>query len=137
MRPNVTTFLMFEGKAEEAMNFYVSLFPNSAVTSIARYGPDGPGAEGSVMHARFSLNGREFWCIDSPVKHAFTFTPAVSLFVDCASASEVDALFARLSAGGHVLMPLDAYPFSRRFAWVNDRYGVSWQLSLPHEAGAA
>ena len=63
MRPSVTTFLMFEGKAEEAMNFYVSLFPNSAVTAIARYGPDGPGAEGSVMHARFSLNGREFRCI--------------------------------------------------------------------------
>jgi predicted 3-demethylubiquinone-9 3-methyltransferase (glyoxalase superfamily) len=82
------------------------------------------------MHARFTLNGREFRCIDSPVKHDFTFTPAISLFVDCATASEVDALFAKLSAGGRVLMPLDAYPFSRRFAWVNDRFGVSWQLSL-------
>jgi predicted 3-demethylubiquinone-9 3-methyltransferase (glyoxalase superfamily) len=85
------------------------------------------------MHARFTLNGREFRCIDSPVKHDFTFTPAISLFVDCATASEVDALFAKLSAGGRVLMPLDAYPFSRRFAWVNDRFGVSWQLSLVNE----
>jgi predicted 3-demethylubiquinone-9 3-methyltransferase (glyoxalase superfamily) len=132
VRPTITTFLMFEGKAEEAMGFYVSLFPNSAVTDIARYGPGEAGAEGSVKHARFSLNGREFRCIDSPAKHEFTFTPAISLFVDCATERELDELFARVSPGGRVLMPLDAYPFSRRFAWVNDRYGVSWQLNLPN-----
>jgi predicted 3-demethylubiquinone-9 3-methyltransferase (glyoxalase superfamily) len=133
VQPTVTTFLMFDGKAEEAIGFYVSLFPNSAITAVTRYGAAEAGAEGSVMHARFTLNGREFRCIDSPVKHDFTFTPAISLFVDCATASEVDALFAKLSAGGRVLMPLDAYPFSRRFAWVNDRFGVSWQLNLVNE----
>jgi predicted 3-demethylubiquinone-9 3-methyltransferase (glyoxalase superfamily) len=124
---------MFDGKAEEAIGFYVSLLPNSAITAVARYGAGEAGAEGSVMHARFTLNGREFRCIDSPVKHDFTFTPAISLFVDCATASEVDALFAQLATGGRVLMPLDAYPFSRRFAWVNDRFGVSWQLNLANE----
>jgi predicted 3-demethylubiquinone-9 3-methyltransferase (glyoxalase superfamily) len=133
VQPRVTTFLMFDGKAEEAIGFYVSLLPNSAITAVARYGAGEAGAEGSVMHARFTLNGREFRCIDSPVKHDFTFTPAISLFVDCATASEVDALFAQLATGGRVLMPLDAYPFSRRFAWVNDRFGVSWQLNLANE----
>jgi predicted 3-demethylubiquinone-9 3-methyltransferase (glyoxalase superfamily) len=82
------------------------------------------------MQARFSLNGRDFMCIDSPVKHDFTFTPAMSLFVDCATESDIDRLFARLSDGGGVLMPLDRYPFSKKFAWVADRYGVSWQLNL-------
>lgn len=128
--PAVTPFLMFDGKAEEAMNWYVSLIRNSAVSSIERYGRGGPGKEGSVVHATFSLNGRELMCIDSPVKHQFTFTPAISLFVDCESESEVDRLFAALSAGGVIMMPLGAYPFSRRFGWLADKYGVSWQLRL-------
>jgi predicted 3-demethylubiquinone-9 3-methyltransferase (glyoxalase superfamily) len=134
MTANVTTFLMFEGKAEEAMTFYVSLFPNSSITSRELYGPEGPGIEGSVKRASFSLNGRPLMCIDSPVKHNFTFTPAVSLFVDCEAESEVDALFARLSEGGAVLMPLGPYPFARKFGWVADKYGVSWQLYLASAA---
>jgi predicted 3-demethylubiquinone-9 3-methyltransferase (glyoxalase superfamily) len=130
MRQKITTFLMFEGKAEEAMTFYLSLFKDSSVTSITRYGPDGPGTEGSVMHAVFSLQGQYFMCIDSSVKHGFTFTPAMSLFVDCQTPDEIDRLFASLSQGGQILMPLDTYPFSPRYAWVNDRFGVSWQLNL-------
>ena len=112
------------------MNFDVSLLPNSAVTSLERYGAGGPGAEGSVKRATFTLNGREFMCIDSPAKHAFTFTPAMSLFVGCSSEAEVDTLFAKLSQGGSVLMALAAYPFSRRFGWCVDQFGVSWQLNL-------
>ncbi len=131
MRQKITTFLMFEGKAEEAMNFYISLFKNSSVTAVARYGPEGPGPEGTVIHATFSLDGQQFMCIDSHVKHAFTFTPSMSLFVECASKEEIDQLFAKLSESGQVLMPLDAYPFSPRYAWLSDRFGVSWQLSLP------
>ncbi|GAB1575687.1 VOC family protein [Bordetella petrii] len=129
--PAVTPFLMFEGQAEEAVNWYMSLFPGSAMRHIQRYGPEGPGREGSIVQARFELNGREFMCIDSPAKHAFGFTPAISLFVDCESAAEVDRLYAAFSDGGTVLMPLDAYPFSPRFAWVQDKYGVSWQLHQP------
>jgi predicted 3-demethylubiquinone-9 3-methyltransferase (glyoxalase superfamily) len=130
MPSQITPFLMFAGKAEEAMNFYVSLFENSAVTNITRYGPGGPGAEGSVMHATFSLAGQQFMCIDSPVKHNFSFTPSLSLYIDCGSEEEIDAVFARLAEGGMVLMPLDRYPFSSKFGWVNDRYGVSWQVNL-------
>lgn len=121
---------MFSGKAEEAMSFYVSLFDRSEVLSIQRYGPNEAGVEGSVLHATFSLNGQELMCIDSAVKHEFTFTPAISLYVTCQSEDEVDRLFHGLSDGGQVLMPLGAYPFSKRFAWVSDRYGVSWQLAL-------
>ena len=125
----VTTQLMFEGKAEEAMNLYVSLF-GGAVTAIERYGPEGPGAEGSVKRAEFTLAGHRLACIDSPAKHAFTFTPSASLFVECQDEAELDAAFASLSESGAVLMPPGDYGFSKKFTWVSDRYGVSWQLNL-------
>lgn len=127
----ISTFLMFEGQAEEAMNFYVSLFDDAEILSIKRYGPGEPGTEGSVMLASFALNGQIYMCIDSNVKHAFTFTPAISLFVTCESEEEVDRLYGKLSDQGQVLMPLGTYPFSQKFGWINDRFGVSWQLSLP------
>ena len=126
----ITTFLMFEGKAEAAINFYISLFSDSQVLSIARYGAGQPGPEGSVMHATFSLNGQTFMAIDSFVNHGFTFTPSMSLYVTCQTREEIDGLFAKLSEGGNIMMPLDTYPFSERFGWVSDRFGVSWQLSL-------
>jgi predicted 3-demethylubiquinone-9 3-methyltransferase (glyoxalase superfamily) len=131
MAAKVSTFLMFEGKAEEAMNFYVSLFDGAAVASIRRYGKEGPGNEGSVVVASFTLKGQNFMCIDSYVSHGFGFTPATSIFVDCESEAEVDALFRNLSDGGQIMMPLDVYPFSRKFGWVADRFGVSWQINLP------
>jgi predicted 3-demethylubiquinone-9 3-methyltransferase (glyoxalase superfamily) len=121
---------MFEGRAEEAMNFYVSLIPGSKITSVARYGPGQPGPEGSVVVATFTVAGQTVMCSDSFVKHGFTFTPATSLFVECESEEEVARLAAALSEGGAELMPLGNYGFSRQFAWVNDRFGVSWQLNL-------
>jgi predicted 3-demethylubiquinone-9 3-methyltransferase (glyoxalase superfamily) len=127
---NITIFLMFEGKAEEAMNFYTSLFRDSAIKSISRYGENEDGPAGSVRQAVFALNGQEFMCIDSFVKHGFTFTPAMSLFVRLGAESDLDKLYAALSEGGQILMPLDAYPFSKKYGWVNDKYGVSWQLTL-------
>jgi predicted 3-demethylubiquinone-9 3-methyltransferase (glyoxalase superfamily) len=127
----ITTFLMFEGSAEEAMTFYASLFDNSEIISINRYGADGAGAEGSVEHATFSLAGQQLMCIDSSAKHGFTFTPAMSLFVQCGSEDEIDRLFAALVDRGAALMPLGNYGFSAKFGWVNDRFGVSWQLNLP------
>jgi len=126
----ITNFLMFAGRAEEAMNFYISLFDNSKVEHIIRYKAGESGTEGTVMHAKFSLNGQQFMCIDSSVQHAFTFTPAMSLYVNCESEAEVDELFKALSDGGGVLMPLAAYPFSKKYAWVSDKFGVSWQLSF-------
>jgi predicted 3-demethylubiquinone-9 3-methyltransferase (glyoxalase superfamily) len=130
MARTVTTQLMFEGAAEEAMNFYVSLFNDSGVTRIERYGPGEQGTDGTIKRAEFTLCGRAFTCIDSPVRHDFTFTPSMSLFVECENQSELDDAFRQLATGGEILMPLDDYGFSARFGWLNDRFGVSWQLNL-------
>lgn len=126
----ITTFLTFSGQAEKAMSLYVSLFDHSEVLEIERYGANEPGSGGTVRHARFTLGGQQFLCIDSAVAHAWSFTPAISLFVTCLP-DEIDRLFERLSDGGQVFMPLGLYPFSSRFAWLSDRYGVSWQLAVP------
>ncbi|HEY2837166.1 MAG TPA: VOC family protein [Rhizomicrobium sp.] len=128
MAKEINPFLMFASGAEAAMKFYMSLFPSSAIESLVHYGPEGPGTVGSVKQATLSLLGRRLEFFDSPVRHAFTFTPAISFAVACEDADEVDRLFAGLSEGGQVLMGLDAYPFARRFGWVNDKFGVSWQL---------
>jgi predicted 3-demethylubiquinone-9 3-methyltransferase (glyoxalase superfamily) len=128
----VSTFLMFqEGRAQEAMSLYASVFPGIRIERIERHGPGDPGPEGTVKLARVDLNGHRLLFSDSYVKHAFTFTPSISLFVDFPSADELDAAFTRLSEGGQVLMPVDSYGFSRRFGWCADRFGVSWQLNLP------
>ena len=115
---------MFEGKAEEAMKFYVSLFPDSEIGEIERYAAGDP--EGPVKKAVFTIGGQTVLCTDGLLHHAFTFTPAISFFVDCESEAEVR----RLSEGGNIFMPLGDYGFSRLFAWVGDRLGVSWQLNL-------
>lgn len=125
-------FLMFQGgHTEEAMNFYVSLFDDGEVLDVTRWPKGAQGAEGSLKLARFRAAGQSALASDSPVKHAFDFTPSWSFFVDCASDEEQRRLFAELSDGGGVLMPLGDYGFSKRFAWVADRFGVSWQLNLP------
>lgn len=131
MPRSITTFLMFEGRAEEAMRFYMSLFPNSEIVQMRKYGTEGPGPEGSIMHAIFTLSGQPVMVSDSFVKHAFTFTPSTSLFVQCEDAAEFERLFAALSEGGMALMPPNNYGFSTRFGWCNDRFGVSWQVNLP------
>lgn len=119
----ITTFLMFSGKAEEAMNYYTSLFDESEVNSVFHH------EDGTVLHATFTLKGQTFMCIDSVVEHEFTFTPAISLFVACDREEEIDRVFDKLSEGGQVLMPLAPSPVSDKFGWVQDKYGVSWQLS--------
>jgi len=126
----ITNFLMFTGQAEEAMNFYVSLIPNSEIGEVKKYGPDQGGNEGSVMLAKFTLNGQPFICIDSPPVHAFTFTPSMSLYIDCELDAEIEKLYNALSAGGNILMPLGAYPFSKKYGWLSDKFGVSWQLNF-------
>jgi predicted 3-demethylubiquinone-9 3-methyltransferase (glyoxalase superfamily) len=127
-------FLMFcgdqAGRAEEAVNRYCSIFAGSRILSVSRYGPDEGQPEGSVRTAAFELGGHRLTAIDSFAPHHFTFTPAVSIWVDCSSAEELDAAATALSEDGMFLMPIDDYGFSTRFGWVADRYGVTWQLNL-------
>ena len=128
----ITPFLMFQGgKAEEAMNYYTSLIEGSEITSISRYGANENGDEGTVMHATFSLKGQEFMCIDSNLKHEFSFTPSFSIYITCDSENEINHLYEKLITDGQALMPLDDYGFSKKFGWINDQFGVSWQLNLP------
>jgi predicted 3-demethylubiquinone-9 3-methyltransferase (glyoxalase superfamily) len=128
--PELTPLLMFEGNAEAAMTFYVELF-GGEVISVERYGVGEPGPEGTIKHATFRLRDLTIKSMDSPVKHAFTFTPSVSLFLTCRSENDLRGLAKPLLDGGTELMPLNAYSFSPLFVWLNDRFGVSWQLYLP------
>lgn len=121
---------MFDGNAEEAMNFYISLFEDSEVKEITRYSSEGPGREGKVIQALFSLNGQDLMCIDSTAKHGFTFTPAMSFFISCDTEEELIHLYNKLAEEGQVYMPLDKYPFSEKYSWLADKFGVSWQLNL-------
>lgn len=131
MKQKITPFLTFQkNDAEEAMNFYISLFDNSKIIDIQRWGKDVPGKEGTIMHATFQLNGQQFMCSDSPPVHNWDFTPAVSNYVECEDEEEIERLFSKLSENGEVAMPLDNYGFSQKFGWIIDRFGVSWQLNL-------
>lgn len=130
MQTTAAPFLMFEGKAMEAVDFYVSALPESHIISVDRYGPGEPGPEGTVKLGRASIAGLTLLFSDSYVKHGFTFTPSISLFVSCRSEEEIERLSVTLAEGGAALMPLASYGFSRKFAWINDRFGVLWQLNL-------
>src|ERR1700686_3970156 len=112
----ITPFLWFDGKPEEAGNFYVSIFKNSKVGSIARYGDAGPGPKGTVMIATFQLEGQDFIALNGGPQ--YTFTPAISLVVDCKTQQEVDELWEKISAGGK----------TDRCGWLRDKFGVSWQI---------
>jgi len=128
---DATPFLMFEGRAEEALDFYVATIPESRIEHVDRYGAGEPGPEGSVRLARAMVAGLPILASDSFVHHAFTFTPSISFMLTCKDEDEVERLAAALSEGGGVLMPPGNYGFSRKFAWVNDQFGVSWQVNLP------
>lgn len=137
----ITAFLTFENNAEEAMDFYLSLFDDSRVINAIRAQPGEPGwVADTLQHVIFSLGGLQFMAINAPPAgargsdhgpwHEFGFTPAIALYVQCATQEEIERLFSALSEKGEVFMPLGSYGFSRQFAWVNDRFGVSWRLNL-------
>jgi predicted 3-demethylubiquinone-9 3-methyltransferase (glyoxalase superfamily) len=131
MTKDVTSFLMFtQGGCEEAIRFYVSLFPDSRIDSLVRYPESAAQNSGRVMMAAFTLNGRPFRANDSVGFHEFDFTPSFSIFVECADMEEIEHLYEILGDGGAGFMPLDNYGFSQRFGWVQDRFGISWQLNL-------
>ena len=130
---SLSPFLMFcgdqYGKAAEAIELYTSLFEGSRIVSIDRYGPDESEPEGTVRVAEFELAGHTVKAIDSAAPHQFTFTPAISLWVDCSSRGELERCAAALGDRGTMLMPIGNYGFSELFCWVADRYGVTWQLN--------
>ena len=131
MKGQLATFLTFQREdAEQAMNFYIGLFDNSEVIDLKRWDDKGPGKEGTVMQATFTLNGKLFMCSDSPPVHEWDFTPAVSNYVECKDESQIEQLFAKLSENGAVMMPLGNYGFSQKFGFVADRFGVSWHLNF-------
>lgn len=118
--------------AAEAMETYLEVFADGRVVSDNRYGPDGPGAEGTVIMAEIEIAGQRLRLSDSFVDHEWDITPAVSLMVDCESAEELERIFTALSAQGTVFMPLGDYGFGP-FGWVGDRFGLTWQLGLAAE----
>jgi predicted 3-demethylubiquinone-9 3-methyltransferase (glyoxalase superfamily) len=132
--PTITTFLTFSGaqygKAEEAIRFYVSLFPDSSVEYLERHGEGEKVPAGELRRGAFTLAGKRFMATESQDGDLFAFTSAFSLYVECRSVEELTGLFTRLSKDGKVHMPLRAYPSSQLFTWLDDKYGISWQLEL-------
>jgi predicted 3-demethylubiquinone-9 3-methyltransferase (glyoxalase superfamily) len=114
--PYITPFLWFDSNAEEAIQFYVSIFNNSKIVSLRRWGKEGPGPEGTVMTGTFQLEGQEFMALNGGPH--FKFTEAISLFVSCETQEEVDELWEKLSRGGSV----------QQCGWLKDKYGLSWQI---------
>jgi len=112
----ITPFLWFDGNAEEAANFYISIFKNSKMGKISRCGDAGPGPKGSVMSVTFQIEGQEFFALNGGPQ--FKFTPAISFFVNCETQQEVDDLWVKLSAGGR----------TDRCGWLQDKFGLSWQI---------
>jgi len=112
----ITPFLWYDGNAEEAVNFYISIFKNSKMGKISRYGDAGPGPKGSVMSVTFQIEGQEFFALNGGPQ--FKFTPAISFFVNCETQQEVDDLWEKLSAGGR----------TDRCGWLQDKFGLSWQI---------
>lgn len=131
MKKTIITSLTFQdNNAEEAMNFYIDLFDNSKIINITRWGENAPVAAGRIMQATFELDGSLFMCSDSPPVHDWNFSPAISNYLECDDERELTRLFSALSENGTVTMPPDNYGFSQQFAWVIDRFGVSWQLNV-------
>lgn len=128
----ITPHLWFDDQAEEAANDYVSIFKNSTIGSVTHYGEEvaevSGKPKGTVMTLSFQIEGQEFVALNGGPQ--FKFTPAISFFVNCETEEEIDQVWGKLIEGGEILMPLQKYPFSEKFGWLNDKFGVSWQLNL-------
>lgn len=130
MSITVSPFVMFQGDGAVALDFYASLFPDARIEELQLYAAGESGPAGMIRFARFTVGGQSVLCADSVVNHDFSFTPFFSFRVECGSESEVHRLSEALKAGGREMMPAADYGFSALFAWVSDRFGVSWQLNF-------
>ena len=119
----ITPFLWFNNNAEEAINFYTSVFRNSKIVTISRYGDAGPGSKGAVMTGTIEIEGQQFYLLNGGPQ--YTFSPAVSFFVSCATQQEIDELWDKLSAGGT----------AQQCGWLKDQFGLSWQI-VPSNLGS-
>jgi len=127
---SMTPFLMFEGRAEEAMNYYMEIFEDAEIRYVNKYGEDSPEMEGKIMQGVIRIHDQLLMMMDSNVLHEFTFTPSMSFFIECRSMMEIENYYRKLKKKGAILMPLDEYGFSDSFGWIQDQFGVSWQLNF-------
>jgi predicted 3-demethylubiquinone-9 3-methyltransferase (glyoxalase superfamily) len=132
MNKQIIPFLWFDNQAEEAAGFYTSLFENSKISSVSRYGKEGfevhGQKEGTAMTVAFQINGQSFAALNGgPL---FKLNPSISFYTVCETEKEVDTLWERFSEHGTVMMPLDKYDWSKKYGWINDKFGLSWQISL-------
>ena len=128
----ITPFLWFDNQTEEAVNFYIAVFNSSKIKTTTRYGKEGAKASGmpenSVMTIAFQIEGQDFVALNGgPV---FQINPTISFFVTCETIQEIDRLWGKLAEGGTVMMKLDNYPFAEKYGWIQDKFGVSWQLII-------
>lgn len=129
--PKIIPFLWFNGQAEEAVEFYMGVFPNASILFLNKWPEESSFPSNNVHSVAFSLEGMHFCAFDAGP--AFHFNPSISFFINCETEDEVDRYWDLLSDGGGFLMPLDEYPFSPQYGWLIDRFGISWQIILAEE----
>ncbi len=127
-RQKITPFLWFDGKAQEAAKFYVSIFKNSKIVTMKPWGEGSPFPKEQIMNATFDLDGQQFYAFDAGPM--FKFNPSISFFVICETVEETDTVWQKLVEGGNVMMALDKYDWSEKYGWLQDRFGISWQVSF-------
>ncbi|MFC3418758.1 VOC family protein [Salinicoccus hispanicus] len=127
---SMNPFLTFEGRAEEALDYYAETFRDAEVLLLQKYDAAAPGLEGKVAQGAIRIHDQLIRVMDSQVPHEFTFTPSMSFFIECETSQEMELYYRKLKNKGAIHMPLDDYGFSRQFAWIQDQFGVTWQLNL-------
>ncbi|MAT35466.1 MAG: hypothetical protein CMK06_10070 [Ponticaulis sp.] len=128
---HVATYLLFQGNAEEALHFYQRVFRDTEITAIHHYPRDAGEMAGKLLPSRLRIGDHQLMLADSPNPHDFTFTPSTSIYINFENEEELIEAHDILCEDGDIMMPLDDYGFSEMFAWLNDKFGVSWQLNLP------
>ena len=127
---SMTPFLMFQGRAQEAMDYYIEIFEDAEIRYVKEYDAETPEMQGKVMQGVIRIHDQLIMLMDSNVPHEFSFTPSMSFFIEGNSMMEIEHSYQKLKKKGAILMPLDEYGFSDSFAWVQDQFGVSWQLNF-------
>lgn len=127
---SMTPFLMFQGRAQEAMDYYMEIFEDAEIRYVKEYDAETPEMQGKVMQGVIRIHDQLIMLMDSNVPHEFSFTPSMSFFIECNSMMEIEHSYQKLKKKGAILMPLDEYGFSDSFSWVQDQFGVSWQLNF-------